>query len=278
MTTVRFGMGPAAGAGNTHPFVSAFEEVLSRMIGEPVEVVLALDYRQLLADIAAGLLHFAWLPPAVFIRALDRSRVTLQLSSVREEGTRYHGALFVRASSNIEEPHELQKKKVAWVDPTSCGGFLFPRLSLLERGYDPRGFFRSEVFVGSHAAVVAAVDEGEVQAGATYVNLSGEDDTGGEDYQPAGAGWIDHPPKNPVKTILISRPIPADVICSVEGLDLPLEERIVEALLEFHAEAGAAPALQVMRARRFQRADLRSYDVVRAALNVTNSRMRRRPR
>ena len=59
---------------------------------------------------------------------------------------------------------------VGWVDPDSCGGYLFPRAALAERGFDPKKHFKEEKLLGSHGAVVRAVESGDIDCGATYLN------------------------------------------------------------------------------------------------------------
>ena len=66
---------------------------------------------------------------------------------------------------------DLKGKNIAWVDPSSSSGFIIPKASLIhKKKIDPDGFFGKQVFSGAHDALVLAVLNGTVDAGATFCN------------------------------------------------------------------------------------------------------------
>jgi phosphonate transport system substrate-binding protein len=276
MDRITFGMGPAGAGPERSELRLALAQVLADALRMEVRVTAARTYGYLLQQIHADEIHLAWLPPAVSLRARDLYHVTPVAATVRSTPGNYHGVLFVRADAKHREVDHLRGESVAWVDRESCGGYLFPRLALMERGYDPRRFFGAEVLLGSHEAVIGAVAAGEVAAGATFMNL-GKDGTG-PDGGGISAGWTKVGCEVDMRPIVISREIPNDVICVTRAVNIDFEGRIKERLLAMHADADGRGVLrELLHARRFEPVDVRDYDVVRAAINVSQSRIRPRP-
>lgn len=273
MLRLTFGMGPAALGPGTEPLRSALARLLTIALDAPVRVVACRTYGQLLELIADGEVQFAWLPPAIFIRARDKHDVTPLVASVHSSELRYHGVLFVREDSEVRTTKDLKGTTVAWVDRESCAGFLFPRLALMEAGYETRTLFDAQVALGSHAAVVQAVASGEMDVGATYVHV----DPNAEDAPPLRAGWIDAGATLPMHVVLRSRPIPSDVICATKAVELDVEKRLAVGLAGLHELPGASKVLEpLLQVRRFEPTSMKDYEIVRAALTVANTRFKRR--
>ncbi len=272
MEKLTFGMGPAALGPGMERLRGSLSRLLTRAFDQQVDVTAVRTYADLFERIAWGDLQMAWLPPAVFIRARDRFDVTLMAASVRMDESRYHGVLFTREDATFETLEDLRGTTAAWVDRESCGGFLFPRLALMEQGIEPRRLFSGQFALGSHAAVVQAVVSKEVDVGATYVHVIGE----GDAERVMSAGWSDAGTGVPMRVLLRSRPIPSDVICCTTDVPIEVEARLRRALYALHEQRAADQVLgPLLQVRRFQPASLSDYDVVRAAFNVANSRIRR---
>ena len=269
-----FGVGPAAlrvGADDMRKDLARFFRDTLQM---SVRLVATRSYAQLYDQVATGELHVAWMPPAVFVRAHDADDARLLLSTVHARASRYYGVMFVRDDSDVRAIEDMRGRSVAWVDASSCAGYLFPRLAMAERGIEPKGFFGEEMGGGSHERVVEAVAGGIADAGAGYTHElhldSGEGPSSAWDHVDLGIE---------MRPILRSRPIPNPVLCATRGLPLELEDRIVERLLRAHeTDEGARVLAGLLHVRRFERASMKDYDVVRAALNVTHSQIRRRTR
>lgn len=239
-------------------------EVLADSIGTPVHVTAAPSYADLLASVARGEVQIAWMPPGMVVRALDDHGATLLCGSVRARGPRYHSVLFVSAKSQHRELEDLRGGLVAWVDPDSCAGYLFPRMALLERGLDPETFFASQQMLGSHDAVVHAVDEGAVDAGATFANYpAGAEPLG----RPQSAGWFAPLYPAAMRPLLTSEPIPSDAVVATRDIDETTRTRAAETLTRLHTLPGGATLLEALfNAARFEPTDAGQYDSVRRAL------------
>jgi phosphonate transport system substrate-binding protein len=279
MERLTLGLGPAAASLDLAGVRERLGVLLSEALGRRVTVIPSVTYAELLARIAWSHVEIAWLPPAIFVRAREQFDVSLLAASRRTANGTYHGALFTRADSKIASAEELDGTKVAWVDRSSCGGFLFPRLAMMERGIDPPDeVFRTQLLLKSHGAVVDAVARGDVDLGATYVNIEGEDPNA--EGAIVASGWTSARCTTPMRVLLLSRPIPNDVLCSTSRVDIDMERRIREALFRLPSLTGAGDVLRrLMDVRAFEPAALRDYDIVRAAMNVaTNRRKKPKPR
>src|SRR5204862_4784158 len=78
----------------------------------------------------------------------------------------------VRKESGIKSVEELRGKTIAFVDPASSSGYIYPMVLLVQRGLvrnrDPKTFFREVVFSGAHDASMRALLNGHVDAIASF--------------------------------------------------------------------------------------------------------------
>jgi phosphate/phosphite/phosphonate ABC transporter binding protein len=251
---------------------------LADALGVDVEVVAEPSYAALGDRVARGEAAIAWLPPATFVRAADSGAIERVYCAERSGGARYQSALFVRAESRFDAPESLAGMRVAWVDRDSCAGYLFPRLELVQRGQPPETLFSEQRFLVSHRRVVCAVQAGEVEAGATFVQVRSDP---ARPSRPPGAaearddlagslalvGWAPFVAPAAMRAVLVSRAIPSDAVCVTRALPPALRDAVGN-LLEV---AGERPRLQrlfrgLMNADRFVRAEPSSYDAVREAM------------
>jgi phosphate/phosphite/phosphonate ABC transporter binding protein len=228
-------------------------------VGVPVAVVRHDSYGELLDSLGRGSVNVAWLSPVLFVQAHDQCAVTLLVSSIRAGSPSYRSALFVRAESRYETLEELRGTDVAWVSRSSASGFLFARLAMRRQGLPPERLFRNVHFLGSHEAVVEAVASGQVAAGATYAVA----DASGSIVQ---AAWLDAA-RGPMRALVLSPEIPADVICVHDSVPKPLRQLLTAFLCDLHRSPEGASLLRgLFHARAFEPAHHRRYDVVRDAL------------
>jgi phosphonate transport system substrate-binding protein len=183
--------------------------VMSGEVRARVEVVALATYEELRAAVDRGTAGLAWMPPGVYVSS---RHATPLARSVRAGTASFRGALFVPAWSEVLELEHLSGRTVAWVDPYSCAGHLFPRWQLTERGIDVDVVFGPQRFLGSHGAVARAVLDGQLDVGAGYAHV---DTTG----QVVGSSWLRLDPKANVRVLLVTPPVPSDIICASASLD-----------------------------------------------------------
>lgn len=139
---------------------------LTKRAAVDLELHEASSYEELASEMTAGQIDVAWLPPIVRVRL--GAHVVALGSILRDGRMTYETALIVRGDSKAKALTHLRRSRAGWVDRWSAAGFVLPRVNLALVGIDPRTFFRSETFYGSHRAVVAALLEGACDVAGTY--------------------------------------------------------------------------------------------------------------
>ena len=171
--------------------------------------------------------HMGSLATFAYVLAADRGCAEAELVSVRYGSPTYNGQIIVRTDSGINALTDLAGKTFCRPDPLSTSGWIIPNLSLRAAGINPEADLAEIVDAGSHDAVVAAVYNGDCDAGATYVDARG---TVEEDY----ADVMD------VVTIIeVTEDIPNDGVQFVPSVSAEMRAQIVDGLLAIaETEAG----------------------------------------
>ena len=97
------------------------------------------------------------------------SAPTVALAEVYRGKPVYTGRIFVRRDKGIESIAELKGKTIAFADPISESGYLYPldifvEQGLLRRGEDARRFFGKVFFAGGYQQAMQAMAGGLVDA------------------------------------------------------------------------------------------------------------------
>ncbi len=164
--------------------------------------------------------HMASLATFSYVLAADRGVAEAALVSVRYGSPTYNGQIIVRADSGITKVSNLKGKTFARPDPLSTSGWIIPMLTMRAAGVNPDTDLREIVDAGSHDSVVAAVYNGDVDAGATYIDARTRIE---EDYPDV---------MEKVIVIEVTEDIPNDGVQFVSSMPQDLRDKIVKALLE----------------------------------------------
>ena len=238
---------PSSIPGDRRVALDAVCAALSRLLGTQVHGAIPSTYAELASWLEKDRVQYAWMSPALMVLTSERIQLQPLLSAVRDDSVEYCSALFVDARSKLRSIEALRGTTVAWVDPTSASGYLLPRIHLAAAGVDPSRLFAKELFLGSHAAVVRAVFDGAAQVGATYAHQP-------EPGQPIrNAGFIDVAPTRPARVLVLTQPIPNDVIVG-HGLIAKTEHReLSNAILTLaEREDGRRMLLAAFHSERFR--------------------------
>jgi len=114
--------------------------------------------------------HVGSLATFGYMLANERCGVEAELVAVRFGGLAYNGQLITRADSGIDSIADLEGKTFCRPDPLSTSGWVIPSLSMQAEGINPEKDLAEIVDAGGHDAVVAAVYDGDCDAGSTYVD------------------------------------------------------------------------------------------------------------
>jgi phosphonate transport system substrate-binding protein len=204
--TLTFGVLPSRV--DADPSLRSLCDRLSALLNRPIRSVRASSYDELVDTLERGHTQLAWMSPLLAALAEDRLPLRPLLVASRAGHAEYRAVLFAHSHSPIRSVDDLEGVSVAWVDRASGSGYLVPRLMIAAAGYDVDCLFSEERFCGSHDEVVRAVCERRVAVGATFADVA--------PMAPFSS------PRAPLRALLISEPIPNDLIMA-HGL-LPLAD------------------------------------------------------
>lgn len=227
-----------------------------------IEVFLPTAYRGLIEAMRSGNLDFAFFPPDGYVIANREADAQVLLKSVRFGNPFYWSAIIVRKDSGVTSLAGLEDKTIAWIDPNSAAGYVFPRAEITLAGINPDDFFANQVFAGAHDAAVLSVLNGSVDAAATFAN----------DDQNVSGSWtqfLDAEQAAEITAIFYTRPIPGDtfsVSASFQAEYPELTAQIADAIADI--EAPSTLLKDLYRIDYMVPATDEDYTVVREAREV----------
>ena len=176
------GLVPALEAQKLIDNLDPLADYLAAELGVPVESFVPQDYTGLLEAMGSGRADIGMIPPFAAMLGETRYGIETILISEREGEATYHSQWMTLDPSFCDTPPErgeggllfcdapiekVRGRTVAFTDPTSTSGYLFPALQLLDAGINPETDLQA-VFVGGHDAAVIAVLKGDVEIGVCY--------------------------------------------------------------------------------------------------------------
>jgi phosphonate transport system substrate-binding protein len=242
-----------------------FGQVLGRLLGVPVKVTVASDYAAVVEALRNRTADLAFTHPGGYVLASREAKATIVAKNVWHGKSSFTSRIFVRKDAGVRQLDDLRGKTIAFVDPTSSSGYIYPMALLIQRGLvknrDPRSFFREVVFAGAHDAAMRALLNGHVDAIASF-------DLAREQY------LKDPAERERVLFIAETPPIPEAGIAARDGLDPHTFARVRAALISIRGPAYADLLKRLYEIDGFEPADDREYDPVRAAFELVGARPR----
>jgi phosphonate transport system substrate-binding protein len=202
-----------------------FRDQLRHEVGEQVVLRVVDSYGALADALTRGEAHLAWMPPLLFVDAVERTPLVPLVTAERNGRREYCSVLFTVEGSKFTSLKELRGSTVAWVDRASAAGYLLPRAHLAAEGFNLKTLFARELFLGSHGAVVRAVLTGKADVGATFGGAPGED----EEDRPSGFSEV--AASDEVRVLFRTSSIPADVVACRRDVPVATREHLISALL-----------------------------------------------
>lgn len=146
-------------------FLKDWQHYFEQRLGVSVSFIQRQTYREVVDLLLAGELDAAWLCGYPYV--VHRKEVDLLAVPVFHGEPNYRSYLIVPAGDqHTHSLLDLKQKVFAYSDPDSNSGYLYPQVSLINEGIQPRHFFSKSFFTWSHREVVKAVAEGVANGGA----------------------------------------------------------------------------------------------------------------
>ncbi|MEW5814713.1 MAG: phosphate/phosphite/phosphonate ABC transporter substrate-binding protein [Spirochaetota bacterium] len=202
--------------------------------------------------------HMSSLATFAYILAADRKVTEAALVSVRSGSATYYGQIIAGAKKGIKTIADLKGKTFGRPDPLSTSGWIIPMLTMRAAGINPDKDLKQILDAGSHDAVVAAVYNGDVDAGATYVDARTRIEK-------------EHPDvMEKVVVIKVTERIPNDGVQFSPKVPKDMREKIVDALLEISKTDQGKKALNTAyQWTALERHDDSFYDPFRQVLQAS---------
>lgn len=176
--------------------------------------------------------HMTSLATFAYVSAAAKGIAEVKLVSVRYGTPTYNGQIMVRTDSGINELSQLAGKSFARPDVLSTSGWIIPMLTLEASGVDTENNLTVKD-AGSHDSVVANIYNGNVDAGASYVDARSRVESDYPDVM------------EKVKIIATTANIPNDGVQFSSKMDAEMVDKIVSALLEIIATEEGKEALNI---------------------------------
>jgi phosphonate transport system substrate-binding protein len=234
--------------------IEAITGWLSERVGVPVEGFVTFDHAAAVEALRNGDADISFMGALPFVMAEAEIGAEPLLSEVYRGAPTYRGRVFVRRDSGVATLADLRGRDIAFADPISESGYLFPLDEFVQAGLIADGgaaetFFGEIYFAGGYQQAMQAMAAGLVDAAAAsqYADLLLTP------QQQAEVAWIAE-----------SEPIPSHVVIARPGLDPALKERFTAAMLALNEPENRALLAFVYGPDGYVRADPAAFDGVRA--------------
>lgn len=206
---------------NVEPVVKYLEKTLDVSIKKYVTT----DYAATVEALRNGSADIGFMGPLQYVIAHEQCGAIPILGEVYGSDAHYQSYIFVRKDSGINSASDLRGKSIAFTDPISSSGYMYPLTIFSDEGLvrkDPSDFFGTHYFAGGDEQAIRAVFNGFVDAAGigqfSFNLLRGKE-------------------RNEVKVIAKSRQIPSHCVVVSKDLDSTLRDAFRDALLALNGNS-----------------------------------------
>lgn len=250
---MRFGILPTDESTAKTRYTPLFD-YLEKKIGSKLQYTIGADYAAIIIAMASKRLEVAWLGPESYIQATKQAKMyPLVMPDNITTGLGYYSSLYVRSDSSFKTIADLKGKTLAFVDPNSTSGYLFPMVYFLkDLKLNPSDYFGQVIFAGNHNAsmlslVTGKVDVAAIASGTVNNAINAKTIKDGE-----------------LRAVWQSKLIPNSPITATDMISSECRSRIQKAFLDMRDPE----ILKQLTAKRFVTVNDGTYDVVREADRV----------
>jgi phosphonate transport system substrate-binding protein len=223
-------------------------------------VVVAQDYVGIVQALQSDQIEAAYLNPLSYVLFDDKMKNTpehlIPISMPWVHGSLYYyGVIFTLKGNGINSVSVLKGKNMAFVDPTSTSGYLYPYQYFKQHGVDPDKDFKNKFFASANG-VVPAVLNGSADGGAIFsegLELSTKGSPG--DF-------------NKLKVLATVGPIANGMLVARGNLDPAQVAQLKKALIDINTDPAGKDALDKLQVTKWQPADDSVFDPVRKSASA----------
>ena len=204
--------------------IKTISSFLEQQMGVPVRGFVTSDHASAVEALRNADADISFMGALPFVIAEKEVGAEVLLSEVYRGSASYRGRVFVRRDSGVERLADLRGKSIAFADPISESGYLYPldtfiEAGLFKHGQDPKSFFSELYFAGGYQQAMQAMATGLVDAaGASqYAELLLSPE------QQAGVKWVAE-----------SDLIPSHVVIARSGIDAELKTSFTNAMMKLN--------------------------------------------
>lgn len=227
---------------------------LTERVGVEVKGFVTSDHAAAVEALRNGDADISFMGALPFVLAEKEIGAIPLLSEIYRGEPVYRGRVFVRRDSGLETLADLRGRDIAFADPISESGYLYPleefvKAGLIKRGAEATTFFGRVYFAGGYQQALQAMVNGLVDAAAA------------SQY---GELLLTPEQQQQVKWISQSAPIPSHLVIARKSIDPELKRRFVEAMLELNKPENRKLLAHVYGPDGYVRSDPAAFDGVRA--------------
>ena len=249
------GLVPVSNAEKLIEDVDPLYKLLSQKTDKEVKGFIATNYIGVVEALGSGSVDFALIPPFAYLLANKKHGSEALLTSINKDGAPgYYSIILARSDKNINNVEDLKGKKIAFVDPSSTSGYIFPAVILNDHNIDLEKDIQYQ-FAGGHDKALQLLLNGDVDAIGTYESI----------FRKFSKEFPDMNTKT--KVLEKSDLIPGVTLTVSSKLDNETKEKIKKAFLEVTTEKESENLLyDLFGIKGFQEADINNYKTVETKL------------
>jgi phosphonate transport system substrate-binding protein len=183
---------------------------LGKKLHRRIELKVAVDFQEAIADIGKGVTQFCFMTPSTYVEAHMKYGVSVLLKALRDGKPFQHSVIIVRNESPIQTIGDIKGRSFAFGDLHSTSSHIVPRAMLLREGIDIKELAAYN-YLGHHDDVAKAVLNGDFDAGAVMESTAYK-------YKDRG-----------IRFIKFSEEIPEFNICVAKNMEGVLQNELLSA-------------------------------------------------
>ncbi len=240
----------------------AISDYLHQDTGLYFKVAVPTSYAAVIEAMGSEEADIAFLATFAYIMAHQKYNAQVELTTVRNNLSRYRGQFVAQTSSNINEIKDIQDKVIAYTDAASTSGYIYPSAILKKNQITPK----KEIMAGGHPQAILAVYEGTADVGCTFWSPEHE----GIPQDARNSVAETHPDVfNKLKIIGFTEWIPNDTVTFRDKFPKELKDKIVTSLLKYAKDPEGKKELKdLYQIDDFIVSQDSDYDIVRSTLQT----------